>query len=273
MTHEPAWRAAAASVAGTSHVRAGIGCQDAATVRLFRDTAGHDVLTAVVSDGAGSASRAETGSRLTCATVADAVEDFLRGGGAVADIDLVKVRSWLAMVKEVIGARAEHEGAVPRDYACTLIAAVIGDNACAVFQIGDGAAVVPDAEGWCWIHWPQHGEYTNTTFFVTDDCVMENLAFDLCSVRVNEIALFTDGIENLVLQKATKSVFAGFFDGMMPAVRALEAPGLDAALSGDLEKYLQSPAVCDRTDDDKTLVLATRSQPARPAAADLATSS
>lgn len=91
---------------------------------------------------------------------------------------------------------------------------------------------------------------------------MDNLAFDLRLARVDEIALFTDGIENLVLQKATKSVFARFFDGMMPAVRALNAPGLDAALSDSLGRYLESYAVCARTDDDKTLLLASR----RPAA-------
>jgi hypothetical protein len=195
---------------------------------------------------------------LACSVVIEAVEVFLEEGGAVADIAIGTVHSWLAMVQEAIRGQAEDEGGVPRDYACTLIAAVIADDVCAVFQIGDGAAVVPDADGWCWIHWPQHGEYSNTTFFVTDDGAQDNLAFDLCPFRVDEIALFTDGIENLVLEKATKGVFARFFDGMMPAVRALKAPGLDAALSGSLGNYLASPAVCARTDDDKTLVLATR---------------
>ncbi len=265
MMQEARWRAAAASVAGTSHVRAGVSCQDAAIVKIFRDSAEREVLVAVVSDGAGSASRAETGSLLACSTLVEAVEAFLEEGGAVADIAIGTVHSWLAMIQETIRGRAEDEGAVPRDYACTLIAAIVADDACAIFQVGDGAAVVPDADGWCWVHWPQHGEYSNTTFFVTDDGAEDNLAFDLCPVRVDEIALFTDGIENLVLQKATKSVFAHFFDGMMPAVRALEAPGLDAALSDSLGKYLESSAVCARTDDDKTLLLATRLRAARSA--------
>jgi hypothetical protein len=258
MTQEARWRAAVASVAGTSHVRAGIGCQDAAVVKVFHESDGREVLVAVVSDGAGSASRAEAGSLLACATVAEAVEVFLEEGSAVAEIAIGTVHSWLAMVQEAIRGRADDEGAVPRDYACTLIAAIVGDDACAIFQVGDGAAVVPDAEGWCWVHWPQHGEYSNTTFFVTDDGAQDNLAFDLCQGRVNEIALFTDGIENLVLQKATKTVFGRFFDGMMPAVRALDGAGLDAMLSDSLAKYLESSAVCARTDDDKTLLLATR---------------
>jgi hypothetical protein len=252
------WRAAVASVAGTSHIRAAVGCQDSAVVKVLRDCNGREVLVAVVSDGAGSASRAEVGSLLACSTVAEAVERFLVEGGEVGDLSVGGVHSWLAMVQEAIRDRADAEGASPRDYACTLIAAVVAEDACAIFQVGDGAAVVPDAEGWCWVHWPQHGEYSNMTFFVTDEGARDNLAFDLCMVPVNEIALFTDGIENLVLQKATKNVFAPFFDGMMPAVRALKHPGVDAALSVSLAEYLDSHAVCARTDDDKTLLLATR---------------
>jgi hypothetical protein len=45
---------------------------------------------------------------------------------------------------------------------------------------------------------------------------------------------------------------------MLPPVRALAKPGLDAVLSGKLEAYLACSAVCARTDDDKTLLLASR---------------
>lgn len=262
MTETGRWRVAAASVAGTSHIRQGIGCQDEALLKVFRDRSGREVLVAVISDGAGSAPKAEVGSWLTCSTVVEAVEVFLADGGLVSDVAIGTVHSWLEMVQEAIRGRAEDDSGVPRDYACTMVGAVIGADACAVFQIGDGAAVIPDDDGWCWVHWPQHGEYSNTTFFVTDETAQERLAFDLCPVRVDEIALFTDGLENLVLQKATKSVFSPFFDGMMPAVRALETAGLDKGLSDLLAAYLDSPAVCARTDDDKTLVLATRADAA-----------
>ena len=48
---------------------------------------------------------------------------------------------------------------------------------------------------------------------------------------------------------------------MFGPVRRSQAIGEDLALSQDLESYLTSPAILERTDDDKTLVLATRRQP------------
>ena len=102
------------------------------------------------------------------------------------------------------------------------------------------------------------GEFANTTYFVTDDRADERMMFELCSRRIDEVALFTDGIERLVLHEASRTVFAPFFNRMLPAVRRLAASGTDRKLSMDLEQYLNSPVICDKTDDDKTLVLATR---------------
>jgi hypothetical protein len=72
------------------------------------------------------------------------------------------------------------------------------------------------------------------------------------------VALFSDGLENLVLNKTSRTVHAPFFDSMFPSVRRSQAGGPDAALGRDLEKYLSTPTVTDRTNDDKTLILATR---------------
>ena len=49
-------------------------------------------------------------------------------------------------------------------------------------------------------------------------------------------------------------------DRMFGPVRRSQVVGEDLALSQDLEGYLSSPAILERTDDDKTLVLATRRQ-------------
>ena len=109
--------------------------------------------------------------------------------------------------------------------------------------------------------WPQHGEYANTTLFVTD--AVARAAFEFCAHPhvVDEVAVFTDGIESLVLHFATKSVHSVFFDTMFAPVRRLAAAGIDRALSDRLAEYLDSPPVCERTDDDKTLLLASRAGP------------
>lgn len=256
------WRIAAATALGTSHAKDGTVCQDSHACRVFKDHTGRPVAVLVVSDGAGSASRADEGADAACRTIIEAVEVYLANGGRITSIDEDLARSWLETVRAEIAFQATETGSVPRDYACTLLAAVVAEDAAAFLQIGDGAMVVSDdAEEWSWVHWPQRGEYANTTYFVTDDNAAAHLAFDLVERRLTEVAAFTDGIEPLVLHYASKTVHAPFFGTMFGPVRALEVEGIDTELSLGLEQYLASPTVCERTDDDKTLILATRRPP------------
>lgn len=262
MTPVPQWKIAAASVTGTSHVRLGTPCQDYAIARVLADADGRDVLLVVVSDGAGSAAKAEVGSSIACSTVAEALEVYLAEGGRVEAIDADVAQSWLSKVQVAITTQAEDDAGVIRDYACTLLVAVVGENAAATMQVGDGAMVISEGDGWSWAHWPQRGEFANTTFFATEDRAQSQMAFARSKGRIVELAAFSDGIEPLVIQYATQSVFEPFFDKMFPAVRATKDPGLNDELSIALADYLASPSICARTDDDKTLVLATRREEA-----------
>lgn len=257
------WRIAAASAPGTSHAKLGIPCQDAHVVNLFPDRNGKNVLVVVVSDGAGSAAKAEAGSWLTCSSVAEAAQAYLING-KVSDISRDVALSWVGIVQQAVDTRAKEDNGVAKDYACTMLVAIVGEDAAAFLQVGDGATVVSDDEGWCWVHWPQHGEFANMTNFVTEPNAEEKLAFDLCPRRIDEVAVFSDGIERLVLHESSKSVFDPFFDRMFPAVRSLDRDGLNCKLSASLENYLNSEIINDKTDDDKTLVLATRRSPSPP---------
>ena len=102
------------------------------------------------------------------------------------------------------------------------------------------------------------GEYINTTHFVTEPSSLDQFEFTLTANAIHELAVFTDGIEPLVLQYATNAVHSSFFNKMLPPVRALAQPGFDTTLSDQLSTYLSSPVICSRTDDDKTLLLASR---------------
>lgn len=262
------WRIAAASTIGTSHLKQGAACQDSHACQILEDAAGTPVAVLIASDGAGSAPRADEGSRLACQTLLDAIRIFFAEGNRVLDIERSVALSWVAVVQDAIAARASEDGAAARDYACTLLAAVVAEDVAAFWQIGDGAIVVADEAGeWGWIHWPQRGDYANTTFFVTEDGAADRMAFDLIPGPIDEVAVFTDGIEALVLHYASKTVHAPFFEKMFVPVRASEADDVDEKLSAGLGRYLASPTVCQRTDDDKTLILATRRPPALTAEA------
>lgn len=252
------WRVAMASSIGTSHVAAEQPCQDA---HYHIEVAGPDgapVMVLAVSDGAGTAAMAEAGAAMACSTFARLIALYVEQGGQVESIGRPLVERWIAGVIYRLELHAMDMGAALEDYACTLIAAAVGEKDAVFVQIGDGAIVLGAGEGWKHVFWPQHGEFANSTNFITSAHRVEALAFEKMKEPVAELALFTDGIENLVLQKSAKAVHAPFFGSMFPAVRRSTASGVDAELSRALGGYLASAPVNDRTDDDKTLVLASR---------------
>ena len=251
------WRIAAAKAVGTAHLALGSGCQDAFRCELFRDRDDHEVLIAAVSDGAGTAPRSADGSEIACDEFISCVARFLVSGRRLAELDVETVRGWIEEVRKAIWHLALDDDGSPADYACTLLAVIACGRHLATLQIGDGAIVFSDGQGWRWCYWPMHGEHANSTFFVTSDEAHARLAFDMQEIDFDEIAIFSDGLEQMLLHQQSQSVHAPFFAEMMPPVRQA-APGVDANLSRHLAQDLGSPVVNGRTNDDKTLVLASR---------------
>ena len=71
----------------------------------------------------------------------------------------------------------------------------------------------------------------------------------------HSLALLSDGLQMLALNYGTKAAHQPFFAPMFASLRKAD----DAQeLLVPLKQFLDSKAVNDRTDDDKTLVLATR---------------
>jgi len=254
------WRFAFASVIGTSHTKSGLPCQDASICRTLTASSGEPVLVAVVSDGAGSADRSQIGSQLACALFMDEMVTLFGTGGVVEDVTEVFCKQWLISFQHEVGSRAEAEGVMPRAFACTILAAVIGATSSAFCQIGDGAIVTQpqDSPGeYCYIFWPEKGEYENQTYFATDPLAADHLQYDFSPHQINEVALFSDGLERLALHIESQTAYAPFFRPMfMPLYKVPE--GQSQELSSALGQFLSSKRVQDQTDDDASLVLATR---------------
>jgi hypothetical protein len=254
------WRVAAASAIGTSHVAARSKCQDANVVDAFV-AQGEDILTLVVCDGAGSALHAERGAACTVATVRDVVRSYLESGGTFAELTREIASRWLEKVQNALRSEAAGIGAPVAEFACTLLLAIAGQDHAAFFQLGDGAIVASDGldGGFSVVFWPQHGEFANTTNFVVSSDAADAFEFALDHrPDLKEIAVFSDGLENLVLHHASRTVHEAFFSTMFKPVRACRSFEESAMLDADLRTYLNSSGVTDRTDDDKSLILATR---------------
>jgi hypothetical protein len=215
------------------------------------------VLVAVVADGAGSAARSGDGARLACSLMLDQARALVDLGGSVSDLSREVACGWLQRFQTEVALRAEAEGLKSRDFACTLLVALVGSGRAAFFQIGDGAMVVSEGDDYAWIFWPDNGEYENLTFFATDPKASEYLQLDNCERNIEEIALFSDGVQRLALHYQTRTAHAPFFRSLFSAIRAADGETSES-LSGKLAAYLRSPQINERTDDDKTLILATR---------------
>ena len=115
--------------------------------------------------------------------------------------------------------------------------------------------MVLNRRGFAFAFWPDSGEYANTTRFLTDADYPIRLRLDRLSRPVARLALLTDGLQMLAIDYATAEVHARFFAPLFGVVAA--ATDQDQA-SADLAGWLDSPRINARTDDDKTLFLATR---------------
>ena len=256
------WRVAHTSIIGTSHEKTGLPCQDVGCCRVVSDPDGRHVLLAVACDGAGSASRSLDGATLVVNRFLRDFSDASRRSG-LDGITKEFVEDWLSRVRSEIRDRADTDNLSPREFACTILGAAVGYDRVAFFQIGDGAIVVsnraePDDYGW--VFWPQHGEFANQTNFITQDNANEVLEFELEERCVDEIAVFTDGLERLVLDLQEKTAHAPFFRTLFGWLVKTEpaAVGEDIPASQVVGRYLGSKQINDRTDDDKTLILASR---------------
>ncbi len=223
------------------------------------ETPAGPVIVAVVSDGAGSARKAATGAGIVCIELHRRIAAYLRSGGGLSGIDQYCVAEWIDAIRDKIGLAATETGLQPRDYAATLVALIADRDQAAVVHIGDGAATVRDRETqeWSVPSWPFHGEYASMTNFVIDD---PHPQVEIAHVEraIDRFAIFSDGIEHLVLDQRKRSAPAPFFERLLHPVASWEGQGRSRRLSAHLRKYLDGETVCAETDDDKSLILGAR---------------
>ncbi|MFQ3678846.1 MAG: PP2C family serine/threonine-protein phosphatase [Fimbriimonadaceae bacterium] len=252
------WRYAAVSVQGTAHHRDGTPCQDYGLVDVVPAPYDGQVLIAVAADGAGSAVNAGLGAIRTC----EAFASFQRlkvpwsPFQFVPDIADAIVRDVIDHIEEEAAGMSEDASA----FACTLLGCVIQDDLALFVQVGDGAMVYrvdPDPE---WkLALPSHrGEFVGETVFVTSPDARRQMRVRTVEQPISEIALMTDGVEFLAIRQATATPHAPFLEHVMRGLRLERQAGYSLDHHRFLEEFLASAGVCERTDDDKTLILASR---------------
>lgn len=258
------WKAAAASVIGSSHVASGEECQDSSALTSC-DQEGW--LAACVSDGAGTARLAKQGSQIASSM-------FVREMSSVATkVDGKGVGEWLVdeIIQVVLRIRdtlRQRQDSTLADYNCTLVGCLIGPSGGVLVHLGDGLAVGGEfarskgddltANAWTnvTLSEPRNGEYSNETFFITEGRWLTNLRITPVG-PLDWLMLCSDGGMALA------------FDGIKPKPRFL-APLLTECARAEgnekLESVLISVLENERanlvTDDDKSLIVIVRERSA-----------
>lgn len=242
------WLSLGESVRGTSHVESETECQDWCEVSQGSNPDPGALLFAL-SDGAGSAKHSAIGAKLVVTEFCSNVRSTTITPEAVTRETVIDV---VRRIRERITSEAGTIGCDTRELSATLLAGFVSDKASWFVQIGDGAIVIGDNDAYTALTWPTNGEFANSTIFVVSEDWERYCQFVSIARKPREIAAFTDGMQDLILLHANRSVHGPFLRDLFSTMRAIGDP---AALAAPLRTFLDSKRVNERTDDDKTLVL------------------
>lgn len=254
------WRYAQASVTGAAHINQQTFCQDRLLCRTIETAADGEILIAVVADGAGSTTDGQTGAEIACEFFAGQITEFLHSGNAsVKSLNEDFGRLWIAYFQAKIAQVALENKKTMRDYASTFIAAIVSADCAVFYQVGDGGAVFSTdgkVESYRFGIEPSESEYVNMTEFLTDETAANNLRFVCFEQAIEDVILFSDGIFAVAVDYQTNRPHEPF---LMPMIAPLRNNSVNEGLDSKLENFLASPKINEKTDDDKTIILASRS--------------
>lgn len=252
------WRTAFASSIGTAHLNQNTECQDRFACQTVETKEG-EILIAVVADGAGSTTDGQIGAETACKFFIEETSDFLSSQDAsVSSLNIEFGKFWISFFQKKLFELAEKDKKTLRDFASTLVAAVISETSAAFFQIGDGGAVFSasgEPKSYRFAIAPEDSEYVNVTDFLTDETALERLRFTLVEEKLEDVILFSDGIASVAVDFQTNQPHEPF---LMPMIAPLRNGSASNDLNEKLEKFLASPKINEKTDDDKTIILASR---------------
>ena len=252
------WRFAHASVVGLSHLNNDTNCQDRFACESFRIN-DDEILVVAVADGAGSTSEGEVGAEIACVTFVNQVKAFLETPNVTVDsFNEDFALYWIKYFQTKIAKKASEKKKEFREFASTFVGVIVGKEDAIFYQVGDGGAVFSVSgkqKSYQFGVEPSDSEYVNMTEFLTDDNALESLRFAKVEEAIEDVILFSDGIYSVAVDYQNNSPHEPFLIPMIAPLRNdLEANGLNEKL----ESFLASPKLNEKTDDDKTIVLASR---------------
>lgn len=236
------WVAAGCSATGGAHRRRGEGGDDAHLVLV----AGRTCYLAA-ADGAGGAKHSAEGSK---AAVFAAMDWLQRNKATPADPQryTLMVRCFAA-ARFAVTKRAGLLGVEVGELATTLTVAIVNEGGVLAGQVGDGALVIENHEAVRAVLWDSRPGAVNKSDFLTDRDYVDGIRTLHLRERPIGAVIVTDGVEGLTVGRQGETN-EGFYHKLLQTVRARPEWGE----GGGLERFLESPAIRERCDDDLTIV-------------------
>lgn len=253
------WKVIAAKVAGFSHLKAQIPCQDHVAFELL----GSDTLVAVLCDGAGSAAMSEFGAWFVAETLVvnfcsaieclgDEFVEYLAPQTTRYLEEFIKVQ--VAKTREALSSVVA-EGRFD-DYHCTLVGVIAGQKGCVFFHIGDGVGIATrraDLSNAVSSD-PANGEYVNETYFCTSSDWLQRLRITTFDAGHDLICLFSDGSATFMTTSPPSKLASSIAPPICSALATLtEDEGVDAFVELFSREKIRSI-----TGDDKSVLWAMR---------------
>lgn len=206
------WKQASAYVAGRSHIKEDLPCQDRTIC-----TEHEGMFMIALADGAGSAKRSDIGAEATLQTLTAYIGEhydklMAKDPGEISE-ELVGVA--LTRLTEL----AEEQEQSLGEFSSTLLFAAVKDKIYLAGHLGDGLIAVEKEEGLGTLSHPENGEYANSTYFTTSKDAASHLR--IYKGELDEIQAFflmSDGTAETMHRKQDDTlapalkVISGWFD-------------------------------------------------------------
>lgn len=248
------WQAIGCSEIGSGHIKTGIPCQDFCDYQIISN---NQVILGAVSDGMGSASHSDLGSKIAVQTTLKYLDQYHwldhsidQSQAQVFFQDLLKT-----VVTEIQNVAKEKDYSV-RDMACTLLAFITTPNLLIAMQCGDGLIVIrpQSSQNYQLIFQPQKGEYANEYVPITSSSAHQYMQVKVIHQPIDFICAATDGIEHISLIKSKVwKAYDKFFEPIETQIMRSYKTELEKKKI--VSDWLKSDDINQKTDDDKTVLL------------------
>ncbi len=244
---------AAASLIGRSHLSVNGQCEDAWASAPKKAKDGNSLLAVAVSDGAGSKAYGRIGASIAVRIAAEWLVDqfeLLFDTNRTEENQAGIITAIGRAIRNHIRSCNPDQQRDMMDYSCTLLAVVVDSTGRWVAaHLGDGGIVGLSQGQSKIISAPSKGEFANSTFFVTEKDAQKNIRFYTDSQEYSSFGLFTDGLENALLNRQNGTI-APAMSKMLGWLSQHSADEVTEAIKRSLESSFST-----LTTDDCTLAL------------------